>query len=94
MNAFIKFLYPDATDDAAFSTLIWAAPMNIRKLKRGALVELECLHFVAEGLGLSYFADDSEKLRFKPVVFFIWGVGSFWFWDFWILETAANVSVL
>lgn len=48
--------------------------MNIRRLKPGAFVELECQHFVAEGLGLSYFADASLKERFKPHVFFIWGV--------------------
>lgn len=48
--------------------------MNIRRFKPGAFVELECKHFVAEGLGLSYFADDSLKERFKPHVFFIWGV--------------------
>ncbi len=48
--------------------------MNIRKLKPGAFVELECRHFVAEGLGLSYFADDTLKEKFKPHVFFIWGV--------------------
>ncbi|MFO1470727.1 MAG: hypothetical protein U1F27_06825 [Turneriella sp.] len=48
--------------------------MNIRKLKPGAFVELECRHFVAEGLGLSYFTDESQKEKFKPHVFFIWGV--------------------
>lgn len=48
--------------------------MNIRKLKPGALVELECRHFVSEGLGLSYFTDESQKAKFKPHVFFIWGV--------------------
>lgn len=48
--------------------------MNIRRLRPGALVELECRHFVAEGLGLSYFADESLKASFKPHVFFIWGV--------------------
>jgi 23S rRNA (uracil1939-C5)-methyltransferase len=48
--------------------------MNIRKLKPGAFVELECRHFVAEGLGLSYFAEESQKEKFKPHVFFIWGV--------------------
>lgn len=48
--------------------------MNIRKLRPGAYVELKCEHFVAEGLGLSYFADESLRQRFKPQVFFIWGV--------------------
>lgn len=48
--------------------------MNIRKLKPGAFAELECKHFVAEGLGLSYFADETQKEKFKPHVFFIWGV--------------------
>lgn len=48
--------------------------MNVRKLKPGALVELECKHFVSEGLGLSYFSDESQKDIFKPHVFFIWGV--------------------
>jgi 23S rRNA (uracil1939-C5)-methyltransferase len=48
--------------------------MNIRRFKPGALVELECRHLVAEGLGLSYFADASLKEKFKPHVFFIWGV--------------------
>lgn len=48
--------------------------MNIRRLKPGAFVELECKHFVSEGLGLSYFADEAMKERFKPHVFFIWGV--------------------
>jgi 23S rRNA (uracil1939-C5)-methyltransferase len=48
--------------------------MNIRKLKPGAFVELECKHFVAEGLGLSYFSDETQKEKFKPHVFFIWGV--------------------
>lgn len=48
--------------------------MNIRKLKPGAFVELECKHFVAEGLGLSYFTDETQKEEFKPHVFFIWGV--------------------
>lgn len=48
--------------------------MNIRRLKVGSFVELECKHFVAEGLGLSYFIDDTLKEKFKPQVFFIWGV--------------------
>lgn len=48
--------------------------MTIRKLKPGAFVELECKHFVAEGLGLSYFVDEAQKEKFKPHVFFIWGV--------------------
>ncbi len=48
--------------------------MNIRRFKPGAFVELECRHFVAEGLGLSYFADETLKQKFKPQVFFIWGV--------------------
>ncbi|MFZ5631136.1 MAG: class I SAM-dependent RNA methyltransferase [Spirochaetota bacterium] len=48
--------------------------MNIRRFKPGTFVELECRHFVAEGLGLSYFADESLKEKFKPHVFFIWGV--------------------
>ncbi len=48
--------------------------MNIRKIKRGAFLELECKHFVAEGLGLSYFTDETLKEKFKPHVFFIWGV--------------------
>ncbi|HMY10956.1 MAG TPA: hypothetical protein PKC74_05005 [Turneriella sp.] len=48
--------------------------MNIRRFRPGAFVELECRHFVAEGLGLSYFADESLKEKFKPHVFFIWGV--------------------
>ncbi|MBS0617177.1 MAG: class I SAM-dependent RNA methyltransferase [Spirochaetes bacterium] len=48
--------------------------MNIRKLKPGAFVELECKAFVAEGLGLSYFVDEALKEQFKPHVFFIWGV--------------------
>lgn len=48
--------------------------MNIRKLKPGQFVELECKYFVAEGLGLSYFADEAMKEQFKPHVFFIWGV--------------------
>lgn len=48
--------------------------MQIRKLKPGAFVELECKHLVAEGLGLSYFTDDSMREKFKPAVFFIWGV--------------------
>ncbi|GAB4441996.1 MAG: hypothetical protein OHK0011_24410 [Turneriella sp.] len=48
--------------------------MNIRRLKPGAFVELECRHFVAEGLGLSYFTEESLKEKFKPHVFFIWGV--------------------
>lgn len=48
--------------------------MNIRKLKAGSFVELECRHFVADGLGLSYFIDDTMKEKFKPQVFFIWGV--------------------
>ena len=30
--------------------------MNIRKLKPGAFAELECKHFVAEGLGVSNIA--------------------------------------
>ncbi len=48
--------------------------MNIRRLLSGAFVELECKHFVSEGLGLSYFADEAMKEKFKPHVFFIWGV--------------------
>ncbi|MCX7632533.1 MAG: hypothetical protein N2Z22_04280 [Turneriella sp.] len=48
--------------------------MQQRRLKRGQYVLLECQHFVAEGLGLSYFADAAERERFKPEVFFIWGV--------------------
>ncbi len=48
--------------------------MNIRRLKPGQFVELECKHFVAEGLGLSYFADEAQKEKFKPHVFFVWGV--------------------
>jgi 23S rRNA (uracil1939-C5)-methyltransferase len=48
--------------------------MQIRKFKPGAHVELVCKHFVAEGLGLSYFADEAQKEKFKPQVFFIWGV--------------------
>lgn len=48
--------------------------MNIRRLKPGAFVELECKHFVSEGLGISYFADEAMKDKFKPHVFFIWGV--------------------
>lgn len=48
--------------------------MNIRKIKPGAFVELECKHFVAEGLGLSYFTDEAQKEKFKPHIFFIWGV--------------------
>lgn len=48
--------------------------MNIRRLRRGDFVELVCHYFVAEGLGLSYFADESLKHKYKPHVFFIWGV--------------------
>ena len=48
--------------------------MTIRRLKPGQFVELECKHFVAEGLGLSYFSDESQKEKFKPHVFFVWGV--------------------
>ncbi|MFO1525595.1 MAG: hypothetical protein U1F16_06445 [Turneriella sp.] len=48
--------------------------MNIRKLKPGQFVELECKHFVAEGLGLSYFVNEAEKDKYKPHVFFVWGV--------------------
>lgn len=48
--------------------------MNIRRLRPGAFVELECKHFVSEGLGLSYFTDEAMKEKFKPHVFFIWGV--------------------
>lgn len=48
--------------------------MNIRRLRPGAFVELTCKHFVSEGLGISYFADEAMKEKFKPHVFFIWGV--------------------
>jgi len=48
--------------------------MTIRRLRPGAVVELECKHFVSEGLGLSYFIDEAEKEKYKPHVFFIWGV--------------------
>ncbi|MBV6492716.1 MAG: putative RNA methyltransferase [Turneriella sp.] len=48
--------------------------MDIRRFKPGALVELKCHHFVNEGVGLSYFADETLKEKFKPHVFFIWGV--------------------
>lgn len=48
--------------------------MNIRRLRPGAFVELECKYFVSEGLGLSYFTDETQKEKFKPHVFFIWGV--------------------
>lgn len=41
--------------------------MNIRKLKPGAFAELECKHFVAEGLGLSYFADETQKENSSPM---------------------------